>query len=48
MAKEFVIQKVGPPTWTQSSQDSVSLDKEYLGLLAGEAIPKALFNEGKT
>ena len=47
MEKEFVIQKVDPSTWPQSSQDSVSLDKEYLGLLAGEAIPKASFKEGK-
>ena len=48
MAKEFVIQKVDTPTWTQSSHESVSLDKEDIRLLAGEAIPKASFKEGKT
>ena len=48
LGKYFVIQKMNPPTWTQSSQDSVSLDKEDLGLLAGEAIPKISFKEGKT
>ena len=47
-AKEFVIQKVDPPTWTKSSQSSISLGKEDLGLLAGEPIPKASFKEGKT
>ena len=46
MAKEFVIQKVDPPTWTQSSQNSISLGKEDLGLLAGEPIPKASLKEG--
>ena len=48
LGKYFVIQKMDPPTWTQSSQDSVSLDKEDIGLLAGEAIPKASFKEGET
>ena len=48
LAKEFVIQKVDPPTWTQSSHNSISLVKEDLGLLAGEPIPKASFKEGKT
>ena len=48
LGKYFVIQQMNPPTWTQSSQDLVSLDKEDLGLLAGEAIPRALFKEGKT
>ena len=47
MAKKFVIQKVDPPTWTQSSQDLVSFDKEDLRLLAGEGIPKSSFKEGK-
>ena len=36
------------PTWTQSSQDLLSLDKEDIGLLAGEAITKALFKEGES
>ena len=35
-----------PLIWTQSSQESESLDTEDLGLLAGEASPKALFGEG--
>ena len=47
MAKEFVIQKVDPPTWNQSSHNTISLGKEDLGLLVGEAIPKAFFKEGK-
>ena len=46
LEKEFVIQYMEPPTWTQSSQELVSLDRENLGLLAGEAIPKALFKGG--
>ena len=32
-----------PLIWTQSSPESESLDKEDLGLLVGEASPKALF-----
>ena len=35
LSPESVIQWMDPPTWTQSSQELVSLDKEYLGLLAG-------------
>ena len=35
-------------TETQLSQNSISLGKEDLGLLAGEPIPKASLKEGKT
>ena len=35
-----------PLIWTQSSPDSESLDKEDLGLLAGEASLKELFRGG--
>ena len=35
-----------PLIWTHSSQELESLDKEDLGLLAGEASPKALFRRG--
>ena len=41
LEKELVIQKMDTPTWTQSSQDSVSWNKEDLGLLAEKSIPKA-------
>ena len=44
---EFVIYKMDPLIWTQSSQESESLDKEDLGLLAGEAYPKSLFRGGE-
>ena len=43
LSTEFVVYKVDPLIWTQSSPESESLDKEDLGLLAGEASPKALF-----
>ena len=36
-----------PLIWNQSSQESESLDKEDLGLLAGKASLKALFRGGK-
>ena len=48
LEKEFVIQKVDPPIWTQLTHNSISLGKEDLRLLAGEAIPKSSFKEGKT
>ena len=48
LEKEFVIKKVDPPTWTQSSQNTNSLGKEDLGILSGEPIPKASFKEEKT
>ena len=37
-----------PLIWTQSSPESESLEKGDLGLLAGEASPKALFRGGKS
>ena len=43
---EFIIYKIDPLIWTQLSPESESLDKEDLGLLAGEASPKALFRGG--
>ena len=46
-SKEFVIYKMDPLIWTQSSPESESLDKEDLGLLAGEVSPKVLFRGGK-
>ena len=48
LSPESVIQWMDPSTCTQFSQESVSLDKEDLGLLAEEAIPKALFKGGKS
>ena len=45
MAKELVIQKVDPPTWTQLSQNSVSLGKEDIGLLAGGAHTQSIIQE---
>ena len=42
LSTEFVIYKMDPLIWTQSSQESESLDKEDLGILAGGASPKAL------
>ena len=44
---EFVIYKMDPLIWTQSSPESESLNKEDLRLLAGEASTKALFRGGK-
>ena len=42
-----VIYKMEPLIWTQSSLELESLDKEDLGILAGEAYPKELFRGGK-
>ena len=39
--------KMDPLIWTKSSPESESLEKEDLGLLAGEEYPKALFRGGK-
>ena len=47
LSTDVVIYKADPLIWTQSSQESESLDKEDLGLLAGGASPKALFREGR-
>ena len=46
LSTEFVIYKMDPLIWTQSSPESESLDKEDLGILAWEASPKALFRGG--
>ena len=37
----FMIHKLEPLMWNQSSQESESLDKGDLGLLVGEESPKA-------
>ena len=47
LSTEFVIYNTDPLIWTQSSQESESLDKEDRGLLGGLSIPKALFREEK-
>ena len=47
LSTEFVIYNMDPLMWTHSSPESESLDKEYLGILAGEASPKALFMGGE-
>ena len=47
LSTEFVIYNMDPLMWTQSSPKSESLDKEDIGLLGGEASPKALFMGGK-
>ena len=47
LSTDVVIYKMDPQIWTQSSPESESLEKEDLGILAGEAYPKALFRGGK-
>ena len=47
LSPESVIQWMDPPTWTQSSQDSVSLDKEDIGLLAGGSYTQSIIQGGE-
>ena len=46
LSTEFVIYKMDPLIWTQSSPELESLYKEDLRLLAGETSPKVLFRGG--